>query len=58
MKIYQEVPKLLVGDTDTHTYRQTGDFISLLSFLESRLKRLELKSNFYSLETGQLKSKS
>jgi hypothetical protein len=32
MKIYQVVQKLLVGD------RQTGDLISLLSFLESRLK--------------------
>jgi hypothetical protein len=30
MKIYQAVQKLLVG--------QTGDLISLLSFLESRLK--------------------
>jgi hypothetical protein len=34
MKIYQMVQKLLVGDTN----RQTGDLISLLSFLESRLK--------------------
>jgi hypothetical protein len=32
MKIYKVVQKLLVGDT------QTGDLISLLSFLESRLK--------------------
>jgi len=31
MKFYQAVQKLLVGDT------QTGDLISLLSFLESRL---------------------
>jgi hypothetical protein len=31
MKIYQAVQKVLVGD------RQTGDLISLLSFLESRL---------------------
>jgi hypothetical protein len=31
MKIYQAVQKLLVGD------RQTGDLISLLSLLESRL---------------------
>jgi len=40
MKIYQTVQKLLVGehtDTHTHTDRQTGDLISLLSFLESRL---------------------
>jgi hypothetical protein len=34
MKIHQAVQNLLVGQTD----RQTGDFISLLSFLESRLK--------------------
>jgi hypothetical protein len=32
MKIYQAVQNLLVGD------RQTGDLVSLLSFLESRLK--------------------
>jgi hypothetical protein len=32
IKIYQAVQKLLVGD------RQTDDLISLLSFLESRLK--------------------
>jgi hypothetical protein len=35
MKIYQAVQKLLVGDTQTD--RETGDLISLLSFLESRL---------------------
>jgi hypothetical protein len=33
MKIYQAVQKSLVGD-----HRQTGDLISLLSFLESMLK--------------------
>jgi hypothetical protein len=33
MKIYQAVQKLLVEDT------QTGDLISLLPFLKSRLKR-------------------
>jgi hypothetical protein len=40
MKIFQAVQKLLVGDTqtDTETDRQTGDFIGLLPFLESRLK--------------------
>jgi hypothetical protein len=32
MKFYQTVPKLLAGD------RETGDLISVLSFLESRLK--------------------
>jgi hypothetical protein len=37
MKIYLAVQKLLLGDTQTD--RQTGDLISLLSFLESRLKR-------------------
>jgi hypothetical protein len=36
MKIYQAVQKLLVGDTYTH--KRTGDLISLLSFLEYRLK--------------------
>jgi hypothetical protein len=39
MKIYQAVQKLLVGDLQTE--RQTGDLISLLSFLESRLKMEE-----------------
>jgi hypothetical protein len=41
MKIYQAVQKLLVGaniQTHTKTDRQTGDLISLLSCLESRLK--------------------
>jgi hypothetical protein len=39
MKIYQAVQKLLVGDTvrQTQTDGQTGDLISLLSLLESRL---------------------
>jgi hypothetical protein len=43
MKIYQAVQKLLVGDrqtgrqTHTHTDRQTGDLIRLLSFLEIRI---------------------
>jgi hypothetical protein len=37
MEIYQAVQKLFVRDTQTD--RQTGDFISLTSFLESRLKR-------------------
>jgi hypothetical protein len=36
MKIYQAVQKLLMGDTQTG--RQPGGLISLLSFLESRLK--------------------
>jgi hypothetical protein len=36
MKIYQAVQTLLVVDGQTD--RQTDDFISLLSFLESRLK--------------------
>jgi hypothetical protein len=40
MKIYQVVQKLLVGD------RETGDLISLSSFLESRLK---LYGNIYAL---------
>jgi hypothetical protein len=45
MKIYQVVQKLLVGDrqtqtqTQTQTHTHTGDLISLLSFLGSRLKR-------------------
>jgi hypothetical protein len=41
MKIHQVVQKLLVRDTHTHTHTetdgQTGDLMSLLSFLESRL---------------------
>jgi hypothetical protein len=36
LKIYQAVQKILVGDIERHT--QTGDLISLLSFLESRIK--------------------
>jgi hypothetical protein len=36
MKIYQAVQKLLVEDAQTE--RQTGDFISLFSFLEGRVK--------------------
>jgi hypothetical protein len=36
-KIYKAVQKLLVGDTQTD--RQTGDLISLLSCLKSRLKK-------------------
>jgi hypothetical protein len=54
MKIYEAVQKLLVGHTDTHTNtdkhrqtdRQTGDLISLLSFLESRLKIIPNKLHF------------
>jgi hypothetical protein len=39
MKIYLAVATLLVGgSTDKHTDRQTGDFISLHSFLEIRLE--------------------
>jgi hypothetical protein len=41
MKIYQAVQRLLGGgdmQTDRQTDRQIGDLISLLSFLESRLK--------------------
>jgi hypothetical protein len=36
MKLYQSIQELLVGDTQSD--RQTGYLISLLSFLESRLK--------------------
>jgi hypothetical protein len=44
MKIYQVVQNLLVGDTqkDSQIDRQTGDLISLLSFLEMRLKTTQL----------------
>jgi hypothetical protein len=35
IKIYQAVQKLIAG-----THRQTGDLISLLLFLESRLKHV------------------
>jgi hypothetical protein len=46
IQIYQAVHKLLVGDRQTHRQedRHTSDLISLLSFLESRLKML---SNSY-----------
>jgi hypothetical protein len=39
MEIYEAIQKLLVGDTLTerHTDGQTGDLISLFSFLESWL---------------------
>jgi hypothetical protein len=36
MKMYQSVQKLLLRDTQAD--RQIGDLISLLSFLESKLK--------------------
>jgi hypothetical protein len=36
MKIYRNGSKVISGDTQTDT--QTGDLISLLSFLESGLK--------------------
>jgi hypothetical protein len=45
MKMYQAVQKLLVGDTQTdgqthtHTHTKPGDLISLLSFLESRIRK-------------------
>jgi hypothetical protein len=46
MKIYQSVQKLLVGD------RQTGDLLSLLSFLEGMLNsKLKLVKNFKTLLT-------
>jgi hypothetical protein len=45
MKIYQAVQKLLVGHTHTHTHTETGDLISLLSFLEGRLKNCNISSS-------------
>jgi hypothetical protein len=39
MKLCKFVQQLLVGDTD----RQTGDLVSLLSFLESRQKEANKK---------------
>jgi hypothetical protein len=41
MKIYLAAQRLLVGDRQTYTHRdtKTGDFINLLSFLESRLNK-------------------
>jgi hypothetical protein len=41
MKIYEVVQKLLVTDTNRQTERQTGYLVSLLSFLESRLKQYQ-----------------
>jgi hypothetical protein len=38
IQIYQLVQKLFEWETQTHRDRQTGEFISLLSVLESRLK--------------------
>jgi hypothetical protein len=43
MKIYQAVQKLLVG-THRQTDRQSGDSISLLSFLDSKLKFADFHS--------------
>jgi hypothetical protein len=51
MKIQQSVQKLLVGDTQTD--RQTGDMISLTSFLESRLKTKEKKGKKGGIEKGK-----
>jgi hypothetical protein len=46
MKIYKSVQKLLVGD------RQTGDLLSLVSFLEGMLNsKLKLVKNFKTLLT-------
>jgi hypothetical protein len=42
VKIYQAVQKVLAGDTQTD--RQTGDLISLLSFLERRLTNIQLNT--------------
>jgi hypothetical protein len=65
MKIYQAIQKLLVGDTQTHTHiererererdRQTGDLITLLSFLESTLKISFL--DFIPPQLNQIKSR-
>jgi hypothetical protein len=41
MKIYQAVQKLLVGK-----HGPTGDFISILSFLEIKLRRRSVKNKF------------
>jgi hypothetical protein len=47
MKMYHAVQKLLVGDRQ----RETGDLISLLSFLENRLKKAYYSSSYtYLLE--------
>jgi hypothetical protein len=52
MKIYQAVQNLLVGGhTDREKDRQTGDLISLISFIEIRLKTRKL-SNFPSPTLG------
>jgi hypothetical protein len=50
MKTYLDVQRILVGDTQTdrqtdrhtQTDRQTGDLISLLSLLETRLKHCSI----------------
>jgi len=56
MKIYKAVQKLLVGDTQTdrQSDRQTGDLISLLSFLESRLKIMSMCINLKHYRLGIL----
>jgi hypothetical protein len=47
MKIYQVLQKLLVGD------REIGDLISLLSFLESRLKHAVRKAIGWGVKRSQ-----
>jgi hypothetical protein len=43
MKIHRFFQKLLLGDTQTHTHREAGDFIGLVSFLERKLKNAGFK---------------
>jgi hypothetical protein len=45
--MYQALRKLLVG-----THRQTGDLLSLPSFLESRLKKEKMRKQTYLLMFG------
>jgi hypothetical protein len=53
MKIYQAVQKLLLGGTQTD--RETGDLISLLSFLESMLKCIIVDINLFSTQATAVK---
>jgi hypothetical protein len=42
MKIYQSGSELISGGHTYKKYRQTGDLISLFSFLESRPERAQM----------------
>jgi hypothetical protein len=62
-KFHENLPSgsKVISGTHTHTHtqtdRQTGDFISLLSFLESRLKTLITKRTFIPMPSERKKKR-